>query len=277
MPLPRDVPDADRDVAEHPLRRCLERADGEREQIRRQRRRRGEADDPAVANLFLPLDRAVRDGALAVAHGDGDTEARLERGLVEAGKDAARVRGLALRESVAAPVRARRVEAAEVLIQAAVEGEHEDGVAGRQREREAEPDRLVVAPRGDPRRPLLAANARDGARDVQVGGVEDDLGARPLEPHRDRHLAAERAALEIRRELEVVLHRPDIGRQTETRGTARGRHRRICPVGVPLPLAREGRPCNPGVVPAADQALRRRTSHTPRRISSRRRRWYSRL
>src|SRR5439155_3691192 len=117
VPLARHVPDADRDRAEEALRRSLERADGEGEEIGRERRRRGEVDDAPSGRVLLPLDRAVGNGPQPARHGDGQPEARLEGGLVEAGKDAAGVGRLALAEGVAAAVGAGRVEAAEVLVE----------------------------------------------------------------------------------------------------------------------------------------------------------------
>jgi hypothetical protein len=112
VPLPRDVPDADRGGAEPPLGRRLERPDGDGEEVRRERRRLREVDDAAAAHRLLALDRRVGDDDMPVLCRHRDAEARLEARLVEARQDAAGVGRLALRERVAAVVGGDGVEAA---------------------------------------------------------------------------------------------------------------------------------------------------------------------
>src|SRR5436190_14077639 len=128
-----DVPDTDRRPPEHARPRRLERTDCQREEVRGQRRGLRKVDDASARRRLLTLDGAVRHRVLAVAHGDRGPEARLERGLVETGKDTPRVRGLALREGVATAGRGRSVEPAEVLVQAPGEAKDEHHVAGRER------------------------------------------------------------------------------------------------------------------------------------------------
>src|SRR5206468_7526457 len=132
---------------------------------------------------------------------------------------------LALREGVAASAGARRVEAAEVLVQAAGEAERENRLARGKGATEAERDGLVVALHPDPGRELLAADARRGVLHGQVDRVQDELGTRPFETDRDGDVAAKSPRLEVRLEVEIVLRRADVGRETETRGAARARHR----------------------------------------------------
>ena len=128
--LPRRVPDADRDVSEASLGGRLERTDGEGEQVRRQQWCRREADHVAVGPVVLGLDRAVGDRTEAVRHGDGETEPRLERGLVEAREDTTGVGRLALAEGVASAVGTRGIQPAQVLVQASAEAKAEPRVAG---------------------------------------------------------------------------------------------------------------------------------------------------
>ena len=243
MAFARHVPDADRDRAEEPLGRRLERADGEGEEIGRERRRRGEVDDAPPGRVLLPLDRAVGDGPQPARHGDRQPEARLEGGFVEAGEDAARVGRLALAEGVVTAVGAGRVEAAEVLVEASGEAEDEPHLARRQRAREPKRDGLVGGVGAHAGRHLVAVEARRGALDPELGRVEDDLPARPFEPDRDLHLAAEAPGVEIDLEVDVVLARADVGGEAEARRPLGLRH------GIAARLAGCGTACKSTTTP----------------------------
>src|SRR5581483_12256253 len=103
--------------------RRFERTDRERQEVGRERRRGREIDDPPAGRRRLALDRPVPDRRLPLPHRDGDAEPCLERRLVEAREDAARVRGLALGEGVLPPLGRDAVETAEVLVERAAEAE----------------------------------------------------------------------------------------------------------------------------------------------------------
>src|SRR5262249_53591626 len=149
-----------------------------------------EVDDPSTGNGLLALHRRVRHRGVAGAHGDGDPEARLERRLVEAGKDPPGVRRLALREGVPPAIRAGGVEPAEMLVQRTREAEHQHGVAGRKRTPETERDRLVRALDLHARGNLEVRGTRDGALDREVGGVQHDVPAWTVEADGDADVAA---------------------------------------------------------------------------------------
>ncbi len=145
-----------------------------------------------------------------------DPEPRLEARLVETRQHAARVRGLELRERVAAAVRGGLVEAAELLAELAVVPQDERDASRGKLARERELDDLVrrlelrragIAVAPDPHRDLVEAEA---------GGVEDDGAERSLETNRQREVAAERSGLEIGLEMEVVLDRTDVTGQTKS-------------------------------------------------------------
>ncbi len=124
--LARDMPDADRGLAQAFRARGLERADGECQQIGRER-----WGGPEVVNHTtgvvripaLPRDRSVREDLVICPRGDVQGKARLHGGLVEAGEEAPRVRRLELGEGVAVPTGFDTVEAAQILAQRPVEAQ----------------------------------------------------------------------------------------------------------------------------------------------------------
>ena len=90
----------------------VERADREREQIRRQwpGRREHDALEP-VSDRLLTGHRRVANHRVFVARGDGDVERGLEHGLVEAGKHPPGIQHLELREGVPLTVDLRVIQA----------------------------------------------------------------------------------------------------------------------------------------------------------------------
>ena len=85
--------------------------DGEREQVRGQRRRRLEDDGPGRAARRLALHGRVGDGEAGRGDGQGELVRDLERGLVPAGEGPARVGGLELGERVPVGAGLRAIEA----------------------------------------------------------------------------------------------------------------------------------------------------------------------
>ena len=118
---------------------------------------------------------AFDEHRVRLGRGHGDAEARLERRLVEAREDAARVGRLALREGVARVAGARGVEAAQMLVQRAGEAQararrRRPAAAG---QRAASPSRRAVEAHAQ--RDHLAVDLGVGVLDRQVGRVQDDL------------------------------------------------------------------------------------------------------
>ena len=123
-------------------RRRLVGADGVGDQVRRDRRRLRELDLlAAAAEVGLARHRPVRDRHQVRGDIEGQGEAGLELGLVEAGEGAAGVGGLELGGGVAGAVLRRAVEAAQAGEDLAAEVEAEAQGAGRQRARETSASR----------------------------------------------------------------------------------------------------------------------------------------
>ena len=222
MPLARDVPDADGGGSHVPRLARLERPDGEREEIRGERRRGLEVHGAtAVVQRLLSRHRRVPEHRVRLGRGHGDVEAGLERRLVEAREDAPRIRRLALRERVPQVAGAGGIETAQVAIERAGEAQAQRGGAGRQRPGSAQRHGLVVPIEDDAQRNHLAVDLGVGVLDREIRGVEDDLRSGARQADVDADLAPEATRREIGLEVDVVVARPHVGGEPEA-GRMRG-------------------------------------------------------
>jgi hypothetical protein len=94
--LLRHRPGAHRDGPHALLGGSQERPDRQGDEVGGQRRGAREADCAAAVRGLLPLGQGVGEGDLVRGHRERERPGGLERGLVEAGEDAARVGGLEL-------------------------------------------------------------------------------------------------------------------------------------------------------------------------------------
>ena len=194
----------------------LERADHERDQVRRHDHGLVEAHPPAaVAGGLLAVDGRVGQRGQILIHDQRDPEHRLELGLVPAGEGPAGVRGLELGDGddVIDPVVGREgaaVEAVQVVVEDAGEAEVQPVArAGGQQgvEFDRRPLRRLVEldpPLEDGPVRCLEASGLDG----QLGGVADQRSDRLDHLEGDDLLAVEARRGQIGRQLQLVVTRP---------------------------------------------------------------------
>ena len=219
--LGRHRPGADRDAAH---RRWLARGEiayAHRDQVAGQRRRLAEGDRPPPVRPGLVLDHpAVRDGGGAGRDLQQlQAPARLERRLVEAREDAARVGGLELGHGD----RPGAVQAAQARGELAAPGEVDDGGARRDLLVQREGDRLALrvgldAAHAD--RPASCPQARPV--DGQLDRVQDQLAPGLVEPHLQLDPSLERAGVEVGGEMRGIAHRMRVEGQAEVLAQRQG-------------------------------------------------------
>ena len=203
------------------------RPDGERDQVRRQRPRLGEANElHAVADVGLRHHGRVRKRGRLARNAQPQPPWRLVRRLVEAGKRPPCARRLELRHRVPrVAVLQREDPVGRVSTLLGLECQRDPVQARRQRRIEREPDELIVSC-DDPR---LRAVGRDGrARDVNVVCVEPQHVVRPRHRDVDGYLARDLRLTGDDRQGRFVAKRSRALRQPQRRwreGRRRGRLR----------------------------------------------------
>ena len=201
----------------------LERPDGEREEIRRERRRGLEVHGAtAVAQRCSRATGAFAEHRVRLgARGHRDVEAGLERRLVEAREDAPRIGRLELRERVPQVAGAGGIETAQVAIERAGEAQAQRGGAAPATPGQRAATRSRRADRDDAQRNHLAVDLGVGVLDREIRGVEDDLRSGARQADVDADLAPEATRREIGLEVDVVVARPHVGGEPEA-GRMRG-------------------------------------------------------
>ena len=205
-----NAPDADRGRADaHGVGR-LELADDERDEVGGHPDRVREREDLLAALAALGDDARVGDGGERRVDRERDGEHRLERRLVPARERAPRVRRLELRGGqeagdAALVLVARAVEAAELVVQRAAEGQAQAPGARRRGFRQREPAPLGGLVQGNARADRLAAVVLEaGGLDHQLHRVQHELVDSLAHVERDGLLAAEGQRRKIRLEPDVV-------------------------------------------------------------------------
>jgi hypothetical protein len=172
-------------------------ADGERNEIRRQRIGGREADElSTVRDILLRHDGRVRDGRHVARDAERDPPRRLEVRLVEAGKRFPRRYRLELRHRIPrAAVLEREDPSARLAVLRGAVGEPQPMPAGRQRGLERETQKLLTVRRdanlrsgiacGSDRRRCIDARFRH----VDAVGIQPDERMRSIELDVDRDLA----------------------------------------------------------------------------------------
>ncbi len=215
--LSRHVDDTKRGAVDVDRRRRLQRADDEREQVRRQLHRGPEADPPAtVGQRLVCLHGSTGDRHEVPRHDQGYRKRRLEIRFVPAGEGPAGVGRLELGGGQgvlgAGVVREDRpVEAPQLIVQDPAEVGVQPPRSGLDRLGRPEDDalgRLIeLGSQGDALSGLPVHQL--GSTDLELGAVDDD-GVRRLEDvHVDGNAPGERRRDQIGLECEGVVSRND--------------------------------------------------------------------
>ena len=177
-------------------RRRDQRTDHQRHQVAGEDLGLGEAHLAVRALELLGEHAAVAQGDEVGRHLHGERPGALERGLVEAGEDPARVRSLELRRGN----RPGQVQPPEPLGEAPGPAEDEPRLAGGYLVVEVEDHRLAHRADLDPGPPNAARGLDLGLRDVQLHRVEDDAPDGALHAEGQLGLAGEGARIHVQGE-----------------------------------------------------------------------------